>query len=599
MSLLDTASLLLTPNAYKEGKLYSVIPSDGSGDFTFTRATTATRVNSDGLVELVPYNLLQRSEEFDNGAWTKSASSITANATTAPNGTLTADKLISTSVSSSHLIYQNLGSVGDTRVISCFVKKAEYRYVNLQYGTAYARFDFDTLTFLGGTSNTYTDEGNGWYRISTVLTATVNARATILIPDNSGNISYVGDDVSGTFIWGFQANEGTNALPYQKTETRLNIPRLDYSLGGCPNILLEPQRTNLALQSSSFDSATWGKANATITANTTTSPSGVIDADKIVETATTALHLTFQYILPTSTGSFTSFVYAKKSERNWVGLINYTGVSSGDCIVWFDLNSGTIGTITNGAGSSSTTAAIENAGNGWYKCSMTINKTSTSSGSFAILPSTANNVLSYAGDGTSGVYLWGAQLEVGSYATSYIPTTTASVTRNADVCVGAGNTATFNSTEGVLYVELSSNSIATFKNMSINSDGSNRINFFIYNSAVTANFDVGGVTQASISYTIPSVTSFNKFAFSYKLNEFKLFVNGTQRGSTDTSGIVPPINTFNKFSFNDSFTNNFYGNVKDLQIFTTALTDDQLEALTGEGFNTYAEMASYYNYTLQ
>jgi hypothetical protein len=60
MSLLDTASLLLTPNAYKEGKLYSVIPSDGSGDFTFTRATTATRVNSDGLVELVPYNLLQR-----------------------------------------------------------------------------------------------------------------------------------------------------------------------------------------------------------------------------------------------------------------------------------------------------------------------------------------------------------------------------------------------------------------------------------------------------------------------------------------------------------------------------------------------------------
>jgi hypothetical protein len=77
MSLLDTASLIVTPNAYKEGKLYSVIPSDGSGDFTFTRATTATRVNSSGLVELVPYNLLTYSEQFDNAAWVKQNGTIT------------------------------------------------------------------------------------------------------------------------------------------------------------------------------------------------------------------------------------------------------------------------------------------------------------------------------------------------------------------------------------------------------------------------------------------------------------------------------------------------------------------------------------------
>jgi hypothetical protein len=93
MSLLDNASLVLTPNAYKEGKLYSVIPSDGSGDFTFTRATTATRVNSDGLVELVPYNLLEQSETFDNAIWTKTTTTVVANAETAPNGTITADTL--------------------------------------------------------------------------------------------------------------------------------------------------------------------------------------------------------------------------------------------------------------------------------------------------------------------------------------------------------------------------------------------------------------------------------------------------------------------------------------------------------------------------
>ena len=123
MSLLDTASLLLTPNAYKEGKLYSVIPSDGSGDFTFTRATTATRVNSDGLVELVPYNLLQRSEEFDNVAWNKSRATITANATTAPDGTITADTFTGNGASGIHIVFCQTDLIGVGNTISVYAKK--------------------------------------------------------------------------------------------------------------------------------------------------------------------------------------------------------------------------------------------------------------------------------------------------------------------------------------------------------------------------------------------------------------------------------------------------------------------------------------------
>ncbi len=95
MSLLTQASLVVTPNGVKEGKLYSVIPSDGSGDMSVVRATTATRVNSSGLVELVPYNLVQYSEQLDNAAvWVAySGTTTTANAATAPNGTLTADRI--------------------------------------------------------------------------------------------------------------------------------------------------------------------------------------------------------------------------------------------------------------------------------------------------------------------------------------------------------------------------------------------------------------------------------------------------------------------------------------------------------------------------
>jgi hypothetical protein len=126
MSLLDTASLILTPNAYKEGKLYSVIPSDGSGDFTFTRATTATRVNSAGLVELVPYNLLQRSEEFDNGYWIKRKCNYYSKCTTAPNGTMTADKLYPTSSGNYRHVKQSAFSpYTGLKTMSIYAKKAD------------------------------------------------------------------------------------------------------------------------------------------------------------------------------------------------------------------------------------------------------------------------------------------------------------------------------------------------------------------------------------------------------------------------------------------------------------------------------------------
>jgi hypothetical protein len=258
MSLLDNASLLLTPNAYKEGKLYSVIPSDGSGDFTFTRATTATRVNSDGLVELVPYNLLQYSEEFDNAAWGKARTTIDANVITAPDGTLTADKLVEDINTGEHNVrvdYSN--NVIGSYVASIYAKAAER--TNLQFVTTgsvgNSRINFDLLSGIVsaqgfGATGSITNVGDGWYRCIVELNATAqsfvrNQWNLITSPTSARVEYYTGDGTSGLFIWGAQFVEGTSARDYLRTETRLNIPRLDYSLGGCPNILLEPQRTNL------------------------------------------------------------------------------------------------------------------------------------------------------------------------------------------------------------------------------------------------------------------------------------------------------------------------------------------------------------------
>ena len=133
MSLLTQASLVITPNGYKEGTLYSVIPSDGSGDMSVVRATTATRVNSAGLVELVPYNLVQYSQEFENAWWSKYQATITANATTAPDGTSSAESITNTLNAVASVYKTGITNFG-TNTISCYFKKGTYNYVFLELG---------------------------------------------------------------------------------------------------------------------------------------------------------------------------------------------------------------------------------------------------------------------------------------------------------------------------------------------------------------------------------------------------------------------------------------------------------------------------------
>jgi hypothetical protein len=435
-NLLSSASLVVTPSSYKEGKLYSVIPSDGSGDLSVTRATTATRVNSAGLVELVPYNLLTYSQTFENVAWSKSLSSIDQNIEVAPDGTLTADKLIANTTLGIHNIFQSpVISINNQYTASVYVKKAGYAAIRINYfssATTFIQVNLDTgiINSFGGTayqSSSITDAGNGWYRCTMTFTPTVSGTLNFIIENPINTVNFSGNGTSGIYLWGAQLNEGT-LKDYFATETRLNIPRLDYSLGSCPSILVEPQRTNLALWSEQFDNAVWVKAAASVTANSTTSPSGLINADKLVEDTASTHHSAAQSVLTIIGTIYNISFYAKASER---GYIQWNNTLTAD-FANFDLINGVVGTS-----SGITNQQIQSVGNGWYRCSL--NYTGTFAGLASVfrltivLSASASRLQTYLGNGTSGLFLWGAQAEVGAYPTSYIPTTSASVTRNADV----------------------------------------------------------------------------------------------------------------------------------------------------------------------
>jgi hypothetical protein len=210
----------------------------------------------------------------------------------------------------------------------------------------------------------------------------------------------------------------------------VNTPRFDHDpvTLACKGLLIEEGRTNLTSRSEEFNETAWLKLRSSISANSTASPSGDNSADKLIEDSSAGTHMVYRVLNTGSLAAHTFSVFAKADGRNFVYLDCGDGFPL-NSNAYFDLSNGTLGTIGANA-----TASITAFGNGWYRCSVTATPTSTATNGFYIQIASANGTRSYQGDGTSGIFIWGAQVEAGSFPTSYVPTTTGTLARGADVC---------------------------------------------------------------------------------------------------------------------------------------------------------------------
>ena len=357
-----------------------------------------------------------------------------------------------------------------------------------------------------------------------------------------------------------------------------NIPRIDYT-DGTASVLLEPQSTNLLEYSEDFISGNWVVDDVTILSDLSISPDGESNSSIVAVNTVASRHNIKRAKAGVNTAALSIFAKAKE-----LSYIQIASANSSQQFANFDLSNGTVGSV----GSSFSNAKIEDYGNGWYRCSV-VSDNQYSQAIFSLVTSTTSSWLETwtSSNNTDGLYIWGAQLEELSYASSYIPTSGAIATRLADSVTGAGDATTFNSTEGVLYAEISTLNGDSGSNRTISlsdSTNGNQIRFYFpinIESQIIIRVDVGGSTIYVFAYNIITSETPIKLAFRYSPNGMDFYVNGSLVSS---SALVPSFtNNLNSLQFrrgDGQFGADFFGKVKSLITFDTALTDAELECLT-------------------
>jgi hypothetical protein len=356
-----------------------------------------------------------------------------------------------------------------------------------------------------------------------------------------------------------------------------NIPRLDYDpvTKAVKGLLVEPAAENKCLQSEDFTTS-WGLQEVTITTNDTTAPDGNSTADKLADNAVNQRHRVNQPISFTSGVTYTFSVFVKKDSSGRFLLLNAATAFNARAAVNLDTLAVT---DINGTGGS-----LETYPNGWYRFSVTGTATSTATVDVFVQmqDSAADNL--YVGDGSS-FYIWGAQVETGPIATSYIPTTTIALTRNADQIALTSASSLIGQTEGTLYVEVDwrgTDGASQFL-LSINNDSNNRLAIF-----VASNIDLrmfarsNSVTLTEQGESVTGYSGTQKIAFAYKTDDFELYRNGTSV-STDTAGSLSALATLTNIDLgqNNGASGQANMHIRSVALFKKRLTDQQLQALTG------------------
>jgi len=557
MSYFEDASLVFIPSAVKDGKTYSIKPTDGSGDLTFSRGSDieATRVASNGYIEKAAVNLLLQSNTF-NTTWT--GASVTSGQTGYDGSS---DAWLMTAGN----IQQSITNTG-VQTFSIYAKANTLDWIFMDFvGVASEGAYFDISNGSIGTVESGSIDakiesvGSGFYRCSIVISTSSATGVRFYTASADGNVSGTGS----IYIQDAQLNYGLVAQEYQETTTTSvvsgitnDLPRLDYSGGAsCPSLKLEPSRSNI-LPQSEFFGASWSASNITITSNATTSPEGVENATTI-ENTSASNYLVYGASVTASTTYQFSF-YAKNVDATVANVIFYD--ASNSAVI-------------------STTSYVGDLTTEWKRLDFSV---TTPVGCTSLNINIVNGL-------SGSMHIWGAQLEAGAYATSYIPTYGTSATRTAEECKKTGiSSSLIGQTEGTLFVEVDTAVLGDIyggnnRRFLTISDGTTNNRIVIAQNRTTDAINLAVITSATLVADISTASNqsgIKKIAVGYANNDFVLYVNGVQIG-TDTSGGVPPCSRLGVGVYETAAQNyNAACPIKQALLFKTRLSNSDLAALT-------------------
>jgi hypothetical protein len=558
-----TATATASGNGQTSVHVKSVFTYVGTGEYAFIwgaqleLGSTATTYNPTTVKNLLGYT-----EHFDNAAWTKSNASISATKVDDIYGQPFAQKLVEDTATSSHYV-QQVGSVisGTPYVYSIYAKAGERNLLSLLMAqstspfTNHALVEFNLTT--GTISNTVagsgsiTAVGNGWYRCSVFGTASSANEICRAYYTNTG------DGTSGIYIFGAQLSDSASVDPYvyqpvaAPTSTAYYGPRFDYDpVTLAPKgLLIEEQRTNLFLRSEEFDNASWTKTDITVTANNATAPTGNTTADLWTVAGGSVVTASCFQAATTTAAATTFSVYIKAGNHRYFQLrFGATSIAAGLGYANFDVGgSGAVGNI--GAGISS--ASIVAIGDGWYRCIITGTTLAASGnqGIYVVSGLTAPSAQFWTPSETLTGYVWGAQLEAGAFATSYIPTVASQVTRAADSASMIGNNFArwYNQSAYTVFAEYiyagdKDGVVSTIDAGQVLASGSD-FSALPFTAAgggsIQPTIRSGGVVQAFSVFGLVVGTS-AKTAYAVTTNSFNASNNGTL-GTEDTSVTMPAL----------------------------------------------------------
>ena len=524
---------------------------------TFSRGTNATRTDSTGAVAWAPNNLLTYSEQFDNAAWAlTTGTSVTPNSMIAPDGSLSADTITydGSGTTAGYRIYNGIGTgVAEMPYTASIYLKANSPVTVILSGNVSA----------GGpvTCNLTTS----WQRFNTSGVGNGIGSLQVLIYSNTAN-----NTPFTIYAWGAQINIGTLQPYNQTTSAAYYGPRFDYDpiTLVCKGLLIEEARTNLLTYSSNISNAAWTKAGAgtgstpVITINAATAPDGTVTANLVAfnrgagNTLSDSSAVT-QNVTVLNVTAYTASVYVKAYAVGDVGkqiAIRHVGASGYKVV-----------TLTSN----------------W----VTVTSTETSINTNATFEISIRGTITV--DNLVNVLVWGAQLEAGAFATSYIPTTAAAATRNVDVAVMTGTnfSSWYNQTQGTMFAQYESfnPSTAVTDGVFSISDGTstNRINLHTGVSGYQAyNFvTTGNVLQFSVVRTPFVAGAFVKFAGAYVNSSFAAYADGTQMGATSTSATMPTVNQL-QIGGLENIGYPLNGHIARITYYPTRLPNATLQALT-------------------